>query len=89
MGQTPQQISATSNVSGKIKVKDFEIKSEFTGNRLQGYENQVAYYLIYKPTGKRIDKKFYHRKEAQKWLSKTVKAANEIKDKKALNEKGE
>lgn len=64
----------------KILVKDFEIVSYFTGNRLQGYENQVAYKIIYNPTGKRVDSpKFYHKVEAQKWLSKTVKVANQIR----------
>jgi hypothetical protein len=64
----------------KIKIKDFEIVSFFTGNRLQGYENQIAYYIVYKPTGKRVDTElFYHKKEAQKWLSRTVKVTNEIR----------
>ena len=76
-----QVTTAAPNIPQKIKVKDFDIISYFTGNRLQGYENQVAYRIVYKPTGKRIDKVFYHKKEAQKWLSRTVKAANEIKDK--------
>lgn len=67
---------------GKIKIKDFEIKSYFTGNRLAGYENQVAYYIIYKPTGKRVDTKpFYHKSTAKEWLSHTVKVANEIRRK--------
>ena len=62
---------------GKIKVKDFEIISYFTGCRIAGYENQVAYYIVYKPTGKRVDAPIFYRKStAIEWLRKTVKVAN-------------
>lgn len=66
----------------KILVKDFEIKSRNAGMQLKGYENIWIYEIICKATGKKVDSpKFYHRVEAQKWLSKIVKVANQIIEK--------
>ena len=62
----------------KILVKDFEIKSSNAGMRLQGYENTWKYEVFYKPTGKKVDKVFYHRHEAQAWISRTVKVVNQM-----------
>lgn len=64
----------------RIKVKDFEIRCEYTGSRISSNPYEVYYYIVYKPTGKRIaDTKFYKKADATRWLSRTVEAANNIR----------
>ena len=62
----------------KLYVKDFKITSHWAGSQLRGQEN-LWEYTIYTADGKKYIKGgFYRRSDAQHWLSKTVREANEI-----------
>lgn len=64
----------------KLKCKDFEIKSYYTGNRIANTP-QYAYKVIYNAEDGRtleMKEKFYNKNDAKKYISKTVRIANRI-----------
>lgn len=63
-------------MTGKIRKKDFIIKSRRTGNRLAGRENEVVWEIFTADGKKEIKSGFGRKKDADNWLSKTVKLAN-------------
>lgn len=62
----------------KVYKKDFIIKSYRTGSRLQGGENQVMYEVFTADGKKKVKSGFYRWKDADKWLSETVRIANTL-----------
>lgn len=62
----------------KVYKKDFIIKSYRTGSRLQGRENRVMYEVFTADGKKKVKSGFYRWKDADKWLSETVKIANKL-----------
>lgn len=62
----------------KVYKKDFIIKSYRTGSRLQGRENQVMYEVFTADGKKKVKSGFYRWKDADKWLSETVRIANKL-----------
>lgn len=62
----------------KVYKKDFIIKNYRTGSRLQGRENQVMYEVFTADGKKKVKSGFYRWKDADKWLSETVRIANKL-----------
>lgn len=62
----------------KVYKKDFIIKSYRTGSRLQGRENRVMYEVFTADGKKKVKSGFYRWKDADKWLSETVRIANKL-----------
>lgn len=62
-------------IAENIKCKEFSLKSRPTGSQLKGQENtwEYAIYFRGRMVGTAITKK-----EAQKWVSKKVKAVNAV-----------
>lgn len=62
----------------RIYKKDFTIKGHRTGNRIRGHENEVEY-IVYTADGtKAVQGGFYRKADADKWLSKNVRLANQL-----------
>ena len=67
----------------RIFKNQFVIKGHRTGSRLLGRENQIEYVVYTKDGSRKVKGGFFKWKDADRWLSKSVKIANMV-----MNEKG-
>lgn len=62
----------------KVFKNQFVIESWRTGSRLRGLENQREYGVFTKDKKKCVKRGFCNRRDAEQWLSKTVRLTNEL-----------
>ena len=67
-------------MESKILAKDFEIKGVRVGSRLQGGPEWAYEIYFNAPTGKkvRLNKTFYTKEAARKYIRETIKLAKEL-----------